>query len=73
MENPELQKCDKECYINITNNYLEKIELLICTKNFFMKTENGKDSSYISSNSKNPINERVYDSKYWKGINKENN
>ena len=37
-------------------------------------TENGKDSSYISSNSnsKNPINERIYDSKYWKGINKEN-
>ena len=36
--------------------------------------ENGKDSSYISSNSnsKNPINERIYDSKYWKGINKEN-
>ena len=37
-------------------------------------TENGKDSSYISSNSnsKNPINEKIYDSKYWKGINKEN-
>ena len=43
MENPELQKCDKECYINIINNYLEKIELLICTKNFFMKNEKGKD------------------------------
>ena len=43
MENAELQKYDKECYINIINNYLEKIELFIAERNFFKKNENEKE------------------------------
>ena len=42
-QNESLQKYDKECYIIIINNYLEKIEMFIAEKTFFRKIEKNKE------------------------------
>ena len=60
---------------DITKNSSDNPEKIYDKLNSEIKkfTENGKDSSYYSSNSnsKNPINERLYDSKYWRTLNKD--
>ena len=38
-QSESLQKYDRECYTNIINNYLEKIEMFITEKTFFRKID----------------------------------